>query len=173
MKKTTTPAAKTSKVNNGKKSAAPVKKPTRIEVELDEEELDEIEEVLEGGDDEDGVEGGKCARIIALHISGLKNKEIIELGFNKSTVYRQVGEFKKLQKAPALSYLGFDLYEARIRSTMQRFKMSREKAVAKLAEIDNATIEEGAAHIKQVRAEKKAAPAAKKGSAVVAKKGKK
>lgn len=38
---------------------------------------------------------GKCAEIIALHVAGKTNKEIIELGYNKSTVGRQVSEYKK------------------------------------------------------------------------------
>lgn len=42
------------------------------------------------------VEGGnKIQQILALHDKGLTNAEIIKLGFNKSTVGRQVGEYKK------------------------------------------------------------------------------
>lgn len=37
-------------------------------------------------------------QIIAHHKAGLSNKQIIELGFNKSTVGRQVGEYKKRQQ---------------------------------------------------------------------------
>lgn len=40
-------------------------------------------------------EGSVIAQILALHIAGKTNKEIIELGFNKSTVGRQVSEYKK------------------------------------------------------------------------------
>jgi hypothetical protein len=38
---------------------------------------------------------GKVAQIIALAEEGKSTAEIIELGFNKSTVYRQVSEWKK------------------------------------------------------------------------------
>lgn len=40
-------------------------------------------------------EGSVIQQIIQLHESGKTNKEIIALGFNKSTVGRQVSEFKK------------------------------------------------------------------------------
>ena len=42
-------------------------------------------------------EGGKSIieQIIELHEQGLSNKQIVEKGFNKSTVNRQVGEYKK------------------------------------------------------------------------------
>lgn len=39
--------------------------------------------------------GGKIEQILWLHDSGLSNNEIIAKGFNKSTVGRQVGEYKK------------------------------------------------------------------------------
>lgn len=42
--------------------------------------------------------GNKIAQIIAHHKAGKSNKEIIALGFNKSTVNRQVGEYKKANK---------------------------------------------------------------------------
>lgn len=38
---------------------------------------------------------GVVAQIIELHKKGMSNKEIIESGFNKSTVNRQVNEYKK------------------------------------------------------------------------------
>jgi hypothetical protein len=38
---------------------------------------------------------GKVAQIIALAEQGKSTAEIIEMGFNKSTVYRQVSEWKK------------------------------------------------------------------------------
>lgn len=41
--------------------------------------------------------GSKIAEIIALHVAGKTNKEIIESGYNKSTVNRQVSEYKKRQ----------------------------------------------------------------------------
>ena len=42
-------------------------------------------------------EGSIISQIIDLHKSGKSNKEIIEMGYNKSTVNRQVSEFKKKQ----------------------------------------------------------------------------
>lgn len=42
-------------------------------------------------------EGSIIHQILELHKAGKSNKEIIELGFNKSTVGRQVGEYKKRQ----------------------------------------------------------------------------
>lgn len=41
-------------------------------------------------------EGSIIERILALHKAGKTNKEIIAAGFNKSTVGRQVSEYKKL-----------------------------------------------------------------------------
>lgn len=44
----------------------------------------------------DPAEGtGKVAAIIALHKQGLSNKEIVDKGYNKSTVNRQVSEYRK------------------------------------------------------------------------------
>lgn len=40
-------------------------------------------------------EGSIIQQIIALHVAGKSNKEIIALGYNKSTVGRQVSEYKK------------------------------------------------------------------------------
>ena len=42
-----------------------------------------------------GAGGSIIQQIIALHVEGKSNKEIIALGFNKSTVGRQVSEYKK------------------------------------------------------------------------------
>lgn len=48
----------------------------------------------------DPAEGtGKVAQIIALAEEGKSTKEIIDLGFNKSTVYRQVSEWRKRKQA--------------------------------------------------------------------------
>lgn len=41
--------------------------------------------------------GSIIQEILKLHQAGKSNKEIIAMGFNKSTVGRQVGEFKKRQ----------------------------------------------------------------------------
>lgn len=45
---------------------------------------------------EDG--NGTVAAILKLHREGKSNKEIIDAGYNRSTVSRQVGEYKKRQK---------------------------------------------------------------------------
>lgn len=42
-------------------------------------------------------EPGKIDKILALHKEGKTNKEIIAMGYNKSTVGRQVAEYKKRQ----------------------------------------------------------------------------
>lgn len=39
--------------------------------------------------------GGAIKHILALHCKGLTNKAIISLGFNRSTVNRQVAEYKR------------------------------------------------------------------------------
>ncbi len=39
--------------------------------------------------------GNKIQQILALHKDGKTNKEIVAMGFNQSTVNRQVGEYKK------------------------------------------------------------------------------
>lgn len=44
---------------------------------------------------------GKVQAILRLHDSGKSNDEIIALGFNKSTVYRQVSEHRKRKRAAA------------------------------------------------------------------------
>jgi hypothetical protein len=50
----------------------------------------------EKGPGKDPADGsGKVAQIIALHKEGKSNREIIEMGYNKSTVNRQVSEYKK------------------------------------------------------------------------------
>lgn len=42
---------------------------------------------------------GMVAAIKDLHKKGFENSEIINLGFNKNTVYRQVREFKREREA--------------------------------------------------------------------------
>lgn len=44
---------------------------------------------------QNGEGGGIIDQILALHKKGLSNKEIIAEGYNKSTVNRQVSEYKK------------------------------------------------------------------------------
>jgi len=47
----------------------------------------------------DGTQkGGKVAEILNLYKSGKSRKEIIEMGYNKNTVNRQIGEYEKAQK---------------------------------------------------------------------------
>lgn len=91
--------------------------------------LDGINE-LEEGEQEEGGEG-KVKRIVRLYIAGYTPKEIISIGFNASTVYCQTGAFKKLKKAPALTYgtTGFGIYEMRVQRMMREKKISREEAV--------------------------------------------
>lgn len=121
-----------------KKSAkkAIAKKP---EYKLDAKTRKRIENIL-GLDDEDsegeGDEGGKIANILRLYTKGIKKRDIVAYGFNKSTVYRQTGELDKYKKAPALKYFGHDLYEARILRLMQAKKLTRDKAVAQIASMD-------------------------------------
>lgn len=43
--------------------------------------------------------GGKIEKILAMHDAGNSNDQIIAAGFNKSTVYRQVSEYKKRKLA--------------------------------------------------------------------------
>lgn len=81
-------------------------------------------------------EGGKIENILALYVAGVPPLKIIELGFNKTTVYRQTGELKKLQKGPAVQYYGFELYEARIQRIMSAKKVTREAAVNLIAGLD-------------------------------------
>ena len=91
------------------------------------EENDELEE---------GEGMGKIAMILKLHKKGYSNKEIIEAGYNKSTVYRQVGEYKKLFQAPVKSYMGYEAYEGRIQRIMKSKSMTREEAAEWIAAKD-------------------------------------
>lgn len=96
----------------------------------------------DGENEEDEEGGGKIAAIMALYVAGVPRRYIISvLGFNKTTVYRQTGEFEKLKKAPALKFHGYELYEARILRLMASKKLSRDKAIARIEELDNAGAE--------------------------------
>jgi hypothetical protein len=87
--------------------------------------------------EEDGDEdGGKIVTILRLWRAGYLRSEIVAAGFNRSTVYRQVGDYEKLRKAPATSYYGFELYEARVQRVMARKKISRDKAIQFIADQD-------------------------------------
>lgn len=74
----TNPAPVNSKPDKSKEPTAPVKKPQ-----------------ANGNTEESPAGGNKIQQIIALHKAGKSNKEIIEAGYNKSTVARQVSEYKK------------------------------------------------------------------------------
>lgn len=89
------------------------------------------------GDSEDGEEGGgKIVTILRLHRAGYSRVEIVAAGFNRSTVYRQVGELEKLRKAPATSYYGFELYEARVQRVMHRKGLTRDQAINYITDQD-------------------------------------
>lgn len=99
------------------------------------QEANEESELEEGTEDSEGP--GKIVMILRLFTQGYSRKEIISVGYNKSTVYRQTGEFMKLKKAPALKMHGFELYEARVQRLMARKNLSRNEAVEIIAEKDN------------------------------------
>jgi hypothetical protein len=85
------------------------------------------EQVEEGGEDGEGA--GKIFKILKLYIAGYERTEIVKAGFNRTTVYRQVGEYEKLKSAPATHYQGFPVFETRVQRVMQRKNMTREEAV--------------------------------------------
>lgn len=122
------------------------KSPSKAQTKLDINEYiarlaDSAEEKAEEGEGEED-EKGKIWHILHLHIKGYSNGEIINLaGFNKNTCYRQIGEYEKLKTAPAKSYQGFEIYEARLQRIMSRKKMSRDKAMQYLAEKDLESID--------------------------------
>ena len=103
-----------------------------------------IEEYIARQADEEGEDGdveseegeGKIFRILRLYRAGYSQKEIVSVGYNRSTVYRQCGEYEKFRKAPAMSMFGLELYEARIQRMMNRKKISRDEAVGILSEKD-------------------------------------
>lgn len=139
-KKATAKKATTAKVVEAKPAKAPAKVTVR-ESKVDPKRLAAIERILENLMEE-GEEGGKIHCILTLHIKGFSNMEIVEAGFNKSTVYRQVGEYKKLKKAPAVEYQGFPIYEARVRRVMQSKGLTREKAISYIDKMDIKALEE-------------------------------
>ncbi len=94
---------------------------------------------LTGADAEDEGEGeqpGKIWMILKLFTKGYWRTEIVAAGFNRSTVYRQTGEYTKLLKGECKTYQGFEVYEGRVQRTMKRKKMTREEAVAWIAAKD-------------------------------------
>lgn len=128
---TTKKAAPAKKVATKKPVA---KKLKQIKMDIEVDEVEEEEEEEEGG--------GKIRNILKLFMKGFTAKEIVAAGYNKSTVYRQTGELKKLQKGPALEYYGFDLYEARIQRVMAAKKLSRAKAIEYITKADIGSAEE-------------------------------
>lgn len=92
-----------------------------------------------GNDDEDDEEegGGKIESILKLYSKGFTRGEIIHLGgFNKTTVYRQTGEFNKMKKGPIREYYGFEMFESRVERIMKAKKVTREKAVEMIMSAD-------------------------------------
>lgn len=94
--------------------------------------------------DEEGLDPAteKIAGILTLFVAGYKQKEIVEAGYNKSTVYRQTGEYNKLKKGPITTYFGFECFEARIAKLMKNKKLTREQALEKITEMDMAATSE-------------------------------
>jgi hypothetical protein len=140
MKKVTKATSKTAVKATSKKATAKAKPTGKQKTQVDPKRLAAMEAILENIL-EDGEEGGKIHAILTLHIKGFSNVEIVEVGFNKSTVYRQVGEYKKLKKAPATHYQGFPIYEARIQRVMKSKNCTREKAIAFIDKSDIAALE--------------------------------
>lgn len=73
-------------------STRPVKEP---EVVPKHEQNESEDEILQDAPKAEPKTGSIIDQIIKLHKQGLSNKEIIAKGFNKSTVGRQVSEYKK------------------------------------------------------------------------------
>lgn len=88
------------------------------------------------GEGEDG-EGGKIQSILKLYTKGFTRSEIINLGgFNKTTVYRQTGEFNKMKKAPVMNYYGFEMFESRVQRIIKAKRVTRDKAVEMIMQSD-------------------------------------
>lgn len=79
---------------------------------------------------------GKIWFILKLYIRGYERKDIVAAGYNRSTVYRQCGEYEKLRKAPATEYQGFEIFESRVKRVMSRRKLDRDAAVSYIFEQD-------------------------------------
>lgn len=127
-----TPAKKSTKKS---KAIAPAVLPAKLQKILDN---------LNGegdGEDESEVEGGgKIANILYLHSKGFSKKQIVDAGYNKSTVYRQVGHLVKMQSAPALDYYGYDLFEAKVQRYAKSKGITRDAAYKlMMKKLDDAT----------------------------------
>lgn len=121
------------KKNTTTKKATSKKTKFKLEAKREEKMFQILEQLEEDGDEE---AGGKIKQILTLYVKGFSPKEIIAIGYNRTTVYRQTNDFKKLQKAPALEYYGYELFESRVRKYMSAKKATRDKAVAALMEKD-------------------------------------
>jgi hypothetical protein len=98
---------------------------------------DKMAEQGEDDNSEDGEqEKGKIWWILHLYNTGYERKDIVKAGFNRSTVYRQCGEFDKLRKGHVREMYGLKLYEARIEMVMSRKKVGREEAIQIIAAKD-------------------------------------
>ncbi len=84
----------------------------------------------------EGQSLGKIDTILKLFNQGYSRVEIVAAGFNRTTVYRQVGEYLKLLKAPALEFRGYSLYEARVQRFMKAKGLDREAAETRIMELD-------------------------------------
>lgn len=111
---------------------AKVKTGPRKPIETAKEELFGEDETGEG----EGEAAGVCYQIIKLFTKGYSRVDIVAAGYNRSTVYRQTNEYTKLRNAPATTYLGFELYEARIQRVMRTKKISREEAIQHITDKD-------------------------------------
>lgn len=103
---------------------------------LDPKRAQKMEDILEAFWEDSEDEAGKVKEILLLYTKGFEPKEIVAYGYNRTTVYRQTGDYKKLRKAPALQYMGFELFETRVRKYMAAKKVTRDKAVDALMEKD-------------------------------------
>lgn len=90
-----------------------------------------IDRLYEESDEEPGL----IAQILALYAKGFEPREIVAMGYNRTTVYRQTGDLKRWQKMPSLEYYGHDLFELKVRRLIAK-GMSREKAVKQLLPVE-------------------------------------
>lgn len=83
----------------------------------------------EEGNQEEGEGHGKIWHILKAYVRGYSKSDIVKAGYNRSTVYRQCGEYDKLRNAPATHYQGFEVFEMRVKRLMSAKKCTREQAV--------------------------------------------
>lgn len=112
------------------------KKATKPAFKLDPKRKAKMQQVLEELSEEGEADGSIIREILALYVKGYQPKEIVAMGYNRSTVYRQTNDFKKLQKAPALEYYGYALFETRVRNYMKAKGCGRDVAVKALTAKD-------------------------------------